>query len=109
MLTEYVGTYWNAIRVMEIVVTLEDGVLYWAQQGLETERFTLNHYQDDIFTWLQPRNELVKRGRWVDQPKVFWKVRFRSSDANQVDILSWAHDLQIPEGEDYFKDVSRNN
>lgn len=70
-LTKYVGTYWNAIRVMKIVVTLEDGVLYWAQQGLETEKFALNHYQDDVCTWLQPRNELVKRGRWVDQPKVF--------------------------------------
>jgi len=108
-LTEYVGTYWNAIRVMKIVVTLEDGVLYWAQQGLETEKFALNHDQDDVFTWLQPRNELVKRGRWVDQPKVFWKVRFQSSDANQVDVLSWAHDPELPEGEDYFKDVRRNN
>lgn len=90
---------------MKIVVTLDDGVLHWAQQGLETERFPLNHYEDDVFTWLQPRNDLVRRGRWVDQPKIFWKLRFRPNDHNQIDTLNWAHDPELPKGEDYIKDV----
>ncbi len=104
-LDRYVGTYWNAIHTMKIIVSLENEQLYWAQQGLETEKYELYHYHNDAFTWLQPRNELVKRGRWVDQPKIFWKVRFRARDGKIIDTLNWAHDPELPKGEDYFKNA----
>lgn len=105
-LDEYTGVYWNAIRAMKIVVTLDNEVLHWAQQGLETEKFPLNHYEDDVFTWLQPRNDLVKRGRWVDQAKIFWKLRFQHNDHNQIDTLNWAHNPELPNEEDYIKDAT---
>ncbi|KAI9681328.1 MAG: hypothetical protein M1817_002611 [Caeruleum heppii] len=59
-LDEYVGIYWDSIHVF---MTLEGGQLYWALQRLESEKLPLAHYEDDSFTWLQPRNELSRRGR----------------------------------------------
>ena len=56
----------------------------------------LNHYQDDVFTWIQTRNELVKRGRWVDQGPDFWKVDFRADYAGHIKKLFWVHDIGVP-------------
>lgn len=61
----YAGTYWDHLHIVKIVITVEDNHLYWALQGLDSEKFRLTHYKDDTFTWLQPRNELSRRGRWV--------------------------------------------
>lgn len=101
-LHHYVGTYWDDIHVFKIVVTLENETLHWALQGLDSEKFELKHYEDDTFTWLQPRNELSRRGRWVvgsDQPTSFWKVEFKSSSAGVIDRLHWEHDDGNPQVE----------
>ncbi|MCJ1341872.1 hypothetical protein MMC31_000050 [Peltigera leucophlebia] len=47
-LENYVWTYWDKIHVFKIVVTLEDGELFWALQGLGSEKFQLTHYEDDF-------------------------------------------------------------
>jgi CubicO group peptidase (beta-lactamase class C family) len=96
-LEDYTGTYWDHIRAFKIVVTLEEGKLYWALQGLETEKFSLAHYEDDVFTWLQPRNELSRRGRWVggDQGPDFWKADFKA-EGSEIKKLFWAHDSDVP-------------
>ena len=62
-LEDYIGTYWDAIHVVKIEISLEEGTLYWALQGLPSEKLFLGHYEHDTFTSLQPRNELAKRGR----------------------------------------------
>lgn len=96
---EYSGTYCEAAHVFKIVVTIEDGGLYWAFQGLDSEKFKLNHYEDDAFTWLLLlRNELSRRGRWVgsNQGSLFWKAVFKSSSESGIDTLAWAHDTDVP-------------
>jgi hypothetical protein len=97
-LEEYVGTYWDNANVFKIVVDLVDNKLYWRLQGLDSERFQLEHYEDDTFTWLLPRNELSRRGRWVesDQGPAFWKAVFECSNNGQIDQLFWAHDTGVP-------------
>ncbi|KAL9611298.1 MAG: hypothetical protein Q9167_004062 [Letrouitia subvulpina] len=95
-LEEYVGIYWDAIHVVKIEVSLEDGTLHWALQGLPSEKFSLNHYEDDTFTWLKPRNELAKRVRWVDQGAEFWKLRFEAGNDGQIERLFWVHDIGVP-------------
>lgn len=97
-LEEYVGTYWDDIRTFKIVVTLEQGKLHWAFQGLDSEKFELNHYEDDTFLWLAPRNELSRRGRWVgsDQGPDFWKAKFKAASDAKVDKLYWSHDQGVP-------------
>ena len=103
-LENYTGTYWDAIHVVKIEVSLEDGKLYWALQGLRSEKFSLEHYEDDTFTWLQPRNELAKRGRWVDQGAEFWKLRFEVDNDGQAEKVFWVHDIGVPAVE-YKKSV----
>ena len=49
-LEEYTGTYWDAIHVFKIDVFVEDGILYWAFQGLDSEKWQLDHYEQDTFT-----------------------------------------------------------
>ena len=95
-LEDYIGTYWDAIHVVKIEVSMEDGNLYWALQGLRSEKFSLEHYEHDTFTWLQPRNELARRGRWVDQGADFWKLRFEANNDGQVEKVFWVHDIGVP-------------
>jgi hypothetical protein len=59
----YTGIYWNSIKTMKTIVTVEMNSLYYAVQGLESEKYILEHYEDDVFTWIRPRNELVARSR----------------------------------------------
>ncbi|KAK4238672.1 beta-lactamase/transpeptidase-like protein [Achaetomium macrosporum] len=49
----YAGTYWDSPHVIKIVVTAENDHIYWAFQGLESEKFRLTHYEDDTFIWLR--------------------------------------------------------
>ncbi|KIE01344.1 Peptidase S12, Pab87-related protein, partial [Metarhizium majus ARSEF 297] len=97
-LDAYVGTYWDDIHVFKIVVTQEKEKLYWAFQGLDSEKFELDHYEDDTFLWLQPRTELSRRGRWVglDQGPEFWKARFEAGSDDKVTKPFWAHDNGVP-------------
>jgi hypothetical protein len=87
----YTGTYWNSIKTMKMVVTVEMNSLYYAVH---------------IFTWIRPRNELVARGRWVDQGPEFWKIKFRLDEDGNVDCLNWVHDVEVMEGETFYKTAS---
>jgi hypothetical protein len=102
-LKAYVGVFWNKSHTVKMVVTLEGNKLYYAVQGLDSEKYVLEHYEDDTFTWIRPRNELVSRGRWVDQGTYFWKIRFESDGDGNIVTLNWAHDVEIPEGEAFFR------
>lgn len=97
-LDDYVGTYWDDIRVIKIVVRLEGGKLFWLLQGLESEKFELTHYEHDTFLWLITRNELSSRGRWIGSDLVpsFWKVDFEGNTDGKVDKLLWNHDNGVP-------------
>lgn len=49
-LEDYTGIYWDAIHVVKIETSLEDGALHWALQGLLSEKFSLEHYEHDTFS-----------------------------------------------------------
>ena len=86
---------------MKMVVTVELNSLHYAVQGLQSEKYILEHYQNDVFTWIRPRNELVARGRWVDQEPEVWKIKFRLDKNGNVDRLNWVHDAEVTEGETF--------
>ncbi|KAH6989933.1 beta-lactamase/transpeptidase-like protein [Ilyonectria destructans] len=91
----YVGTYIDDSGIFTNIVTLENGKLSWAFQGLDSEKFELAHYDGDKFTWLQPRNVLSRRGRWVlgnDKDPAFWIADFRSNERGNITTLLWRHD-----------------
>ena len=95
-LKEYTGTYWDAIHVFKIDVFVEKGALNWASQGLKSEKWQLDHYNQDTFTWIRQRNELTKRGRWVDQSAAFWKAEFKAGENGWIDRLMGVHDIGVP-------------
>lgn len=68
-LSDYEGTYRHESSNFEIVVEIKVSKgkerLYWLLQGRESERYELTHYQYSTFTWLQPFDDLIPRGRWV--------------------------------------------
>ncbi|CAK7210015.1 hypothetical protein SBRCBS47491_000627 [Sporothrix bragantina] len=113
-LESYVGTYVDKTGVFRVVVTLKEKQLAWAFQGLDSERYVLTHYDGDTFTWLQTRNELVSRGRWVlgdDCSANFWKVVFCAHDAGSQDTINaiqWEHDPAMPPIE-YRRCISQND
>jgi hypothetical protein len=88
---------------MKFDVTIEKNQLYYTTQGLESEKYVLKHYEEDTFTWIRPRNELVARGRWVDQGAAFWNIRFGVYGQGTVDRGGWTHDAEVPEGKTFFK------
>lgn len=103
-LQEYVGKYYNTIRTMLIVVSIDgESVLTMSLQGLKEEEFILKFYHDDIFTWLAPRDELIRRGRFTDQRYLYYQIRFVAKDGPDIDGLYWAHDSSVPEGEEFLK------
>ena len=102
-LQAYIGTYINSIQTMKIVVTETSGKLFFALQGLDSEKFELTHHQDDIFTWLRSRNELAERGRFTHQKAVYYKINLNMTYGN-IDKLAWTHDTDLPEGETFFKE-----
>ncbi|KAJ8121375.1 hypothetical protein ONZ43_g2154 [Nemania bipapillata] len=105
-LDAYTGTYWNKQKYLKVEVTLEDGRLYWAIQGLETEKFELTHFDGDTFSWLRPRDYLAERGRWPEDPPVFWKLKFSTYDGSEViSTLNWVHDPDVLSGEDFVREI----
>nr|POE77996.1 hypothetical protein CFP56_09637 [Quercus suber] len=105
-LDDCIGMYWDAAHVFKIVVDADGKSLYWAFQGLESEKFRLTHYEHDTFTWLQPRNELSRPRRWVgtDQGLLYWKIQFHMDPSGEVVRLSWVHDTGVP-AVDYWKEA----
>lgn len=98
-LQEYVGVCCNKKRYLKILVTLDDeDKLSWAIQGLDSENFELSHYQDDVFSWIQPRDYMAVRGRWVDNLPVFWKIKFLKNADGEIAFLNWSHDPDVEAG-----------
>lgn len=106
-LEQYVGTYINKTELIKLVVTHEGtnekACLYFALQGLELEKYSLKHYHNDVFVWLQPREELARRGKATVQESSYYKIRFEASDGGAIDRLRWSHSPDIPEGETFYK------
>ena len=84
-------------------MTRENRQLNFALQGLESEKYLLAHYHYDVFTWLQPRDELARRGGFTHQKSSYYMIRFGTSSKDIINQLAWTHDDDIPEGETFFK------
>ena len=68
----------------------------------------LEHYEHDTFSWLQPRNELVRRARTVGQHASYYLIRFEGITNTGISRLFWSHDSQMAQGEEYVKEIKSN-
>ena len=103
-LSDYVGVYWNAVKVVHIDVALQDGRLRIIFQGLPDEVWELHHWEHDTFTWLpDSRDEIASRGRFTFQSPDYYKIKFRIYEG-EVQSLTWVHEgWNVHEGEEFFK------
>ena len=76
-------------------------------ERLKDDAWALFHNHDAIFTWLDPRNELARRGRctasWFDAE--YFKFNFfEDPGRNHVAELTWWHDPSLREPQRFMKD-----
>lgn len=101
-LDRYVGKYYNSAETFMVEIRRAHDTLCLAFEGRDNEIFRMQHYHDHTFTWLQPPNDLVGRARTVGQGAAYYLVAFNESH-DSISPLTWAHDTQMPEGEQYTK------
>ncbi|KAF2144342.1 uncharacterized protein K452DRAFT_306921 [Aplosporella prunicola CBS 121167] len=105
-LAEYVGTYYNYARTMmiQIIAKAQEKSLFIKFQGLDSEEFILNHYHYDNFTWLEPRNNLARRGRFTNTNADYFKISFGTDGGHRINHLTWQHDKELPKPESFYKE-----
>lgn len=94
-LPTYEGRFWNELHNFFIDITISgNGTLQMKWQGLDSQSYELHHYHYDIFSWLMPLEEIVKRARGIPfYPSEYYLLEF-GSDKNdeKVDYLRWSMD-----------------
>ena len=106
-LGEYVGRYVDEAHhgwVIEVQKSKGREGLDVLFQGLESQKWALNHYEDDTFLWLAEREEQAKRGRMVTYPLVanHFKLIFQAGEKGQIERLCWPHEAGVPMDEQCF-------
>ena len=96
----YVGHYYNVAKTFSIEVRRDGNRLLLASEGRDDEVFPMEYCHDRVFSWLQSRDDLVKRARIVGQGPLYYLIRFEMGE-NKINRLFWAHDSQLPEREIY--------
>jgi hypothetical protein len=107
-LSDYVGIYKNVAQTITLQVMLheENESLSIKFEGREDEAWKLFHNHADVFTWLVPRNEFAKRGRfttsWFDAE--YFKINFWvDCDSGIPTSLQWRHDPSLREAPRFIK------
>ncbi|KAJ8118168.1 hypothetical protein ONZ43_g4045 [Nemania bipapillata] len=103
--SSYVGQFYNKIKTFHIEVQHEDSQLQLCFQGNHQFWYDMEHYEDDIFTWVITRDENAKRGRFPVTWPDFYKIKFQRGDGGRIDGLIWQHDGHSPDGEAFFRSV----
>ncbi|KAK0726350.1 beta-lactamase/transpeptidase-like protein [Apiosordaria backusii] len=104
-LSAYTGTYWNQPETFFITVKERAGSLVMAAQGLLSQEYTLQHYQNDSFTWIMPFNEIIRRARSATYyTSEYYIVNFVDGKG-EIDRLAWVMESGLPDngGRKVFK------
>lgn len=98
-LPEYEGRFWNQLRnfYIDVFRSQGNGQLTMRFQGLKSQAYTLKHYHYDMFLWLMPYDEIVRRDRGVPFYSAdYYTVTFASSSpSGNIDELYWVHGWQF--------------
>lgn len=109
-LEAYCGMFRNVANTLFLEVTSSSsepyGSLVMRLQGLPQEDYKLKRVDNDVFTWLEPRNKLVARGRFTNYDIRHYYITFRSDSNGNIDALEWAHITLLTEAEIFWKDTS---
>jgi CubicO group peptidase (beta-lactamase class C family) len=103
-LSAYVGTYWNSIHNWRIDVSLaEEDKLVMVLQGVKSQPFSLQHYQNDTFSWWMSYNDIMRAARFAigTQPH-YWLIHFGVDDDGKIDKIMWALEASLPDYREAF-------
>ena len=107
-LDAYHGKYYNQLGDFYISITTSNQALNHLQlsfQGLDSQTWKMEHYQDNSFLWLMSGDEAVSRARFPYSPEKFYKLDFVASDeSGEIDSLLWAHDADGP-AEKFYRNM----
>ena len=96
----YVGSYFNFVGNYSLNLFLKDDRLWMCFQGDFAERYELEHYHYDVFSWMLTRDEDVRMGRFPMTRPNFYLLQFKSENQNEeIDSLIWVNDGAVPDGE----------
>ncbi|OAK99981.1 beta-lactamase/transpeptidase-like protein [Phaeosphaeriaceae sp. SRC1lsM3a] len=98
-LTSYVGKFYNKIGTFGLEFRLQESGLQFCFQENHAYWYSMEHYENDIFTWVLTRDQNVERGRFPVTWRAFYKIRFQKGDDGSVDSLIWEHDGAWDAGE----------
>lgn len=102
-LADYTGKYWNRIGNFFIEVLEMGSGLMMNFQGRTSEVFALTHYHDDTFSWWMSYDEVVRKGRYVnDFTASYSLITFSSTDGDGIDVLKWSWDPSMADDTEVF-------
>ena len=100
----YVGKYYNRAENFYLEIEHREDRLTMCFQGNHEQRYTLEHYEHDIFSWVLTRDECARRGRFPVTWRAFYLLRFRAqSGSDEVEELVWVNDGAWDAGETFSK------
>jgi hypothetical protein len=105
VLKSYAGTYLNSANNFRIDIEVAGDHLRLQFQRHPDEIYVLRHDQDDVFERLMPYNEVVRRGRYVnDFGADFYLIRFHFMEDFEWSAIGLyrAWDPASPEDPEYF-------
>lgn len=102
-LSEYVGSYYNAVQDWHLEIWTEEDVLHMCHQNNRKNWYQLKHYHFDTFSWLLTRDQTVKRGLFPVTDANYYILSFGQDQDGQINEVTWKHDPNVHEGETFKK------
>lgn len=77
-------------------------------QGNHEQRYVLEHYQNDIFSWVLTRDENARRGRFPVTWRAFYLLKFQGRGVlDEIKDLVWENDGAWDAGETFSKNSAQ--
>lgn len=109
-LSDYIGRYQDPNQGFIIEVKFHAGAelkLEIAFQGLDSQVWALEHYQEDTFLCFHTSfNDLAQRAIFTFLDEDYFKFTFRTNEDGNIDRLFWAHDGNVPAEEQFLVKTS---
>lgn len=102
-LSAYVGKFCNKIETFHLEFREEGSQLQLCFQGNHNFWYPMEHFENDVFTWVLTRDENVKRGRFPVTWRNFYKMKFQRTKGDIIDTLVWEHDGAWDAGEVFYR------
>ena len=84
-LSDYVGSYFNVVKVWHMKLWVEEDKLYTCHQNDRSQAYQLKHYNYDTFSWLLTRDKTVRRGLFPVTMAEYYLLAFVRGETGQID------------------------